>query len=287
MTFLDIVSETADRLNLTSEQAISRIGREVNIRYRRITSSLGLITSRPIEVSKAVTVGNRKVVFSEIEKVVSVHHRLGGASPLTERTFDDLGVSEISATGTADSGTATTVVDSERTETTTDYWKDKIIEFTNGSLLGQTSLITAFNPTTDTITFAPAVSTSVVSHTYNILGGRIGSTPREYAVYAMGANTVTIYLDSLPDTAYALYASGLDDATTLSGAAVPAFSESFHDVLILGAVADELRKMEKFQLARDAESDFERRLSDLRMFIAKSAYLDIYQGKTDTNWWQR
>jgi hypothetical protein len=37
--------------------------------------------------------------------------------------------------------------------------------------------------------------------------------------------------------------------------------------------------MEKYQLAADRENKFQQRLSDMRMFIAKSGYLDIAQGK--------
>jgi len=73
------------------------------------------------------------------------------------------------ASGTADSGTTTTMVDAARTEADTDYWKGQLIAFTSGTLLGQTRLITAFNPATDTITFEPATTVAVATHTYEIL----------------------------------------------------------------------------------------------------------------------
>lgn len=73
------------------------------------------------------------------------------------------------AIGTADSGTTTTVVDTERTESAVDHWKGCVIVFSSG-LVGQTRLITAFNPTTDTITFAPATTAAVTAGTsYEIL----------------------------------------------------------------------------------------------------------------------
>ena len=71
--------------------------------------------------------------------------------------------------GTADSGTTTTAVDAERTEADTDYWKGSLITFTSGTLNGQTRLVTAFNAATDTITFAPATTVAVGTHTYRLL----------------------------------------------------------------------------------------------------------------------
>lgn len=71
-------------------------------------------------------------------------------------------------TGTADSGTTTTVVDAERTEADTDYWRGQMIVFTSGTLLGQARLITAFNAATDTITYSPATTVAAGTHTYEI-----------------------------------------------------------------------------------------------------------------------
>jgi hypothetical protein len=71
--------------------------------------------------------------------------------------------------GTSDSGSTTTMVDAARTEADTDYWKGSFIKFTSGTISGQTRLITAFDPATDTITFAPAVTQAVGTQTYCIL----------------------------------------------------------------------------------------------------------------------
>lgn len=71
--------------------------------------------------------------------------------------------------GTADSGSTTTVVDTERTEADTDYWAGSLIRFTSGSVAGQTRVITGFNAATDTITFAPATTQAVSTNTYKIL----------------------------------------------------------------------------------------------------------------------
>ena len=46
MTFTELVSEASNRLNLTSSESTVRIGSYVNQRYRRLTSSLGINTSR-------------------------------------------------------------------------------------------------------------------------------------------------------------------------------------------------------------------------------------------------
>jgi len=70
--------------------------------------------------------------------------------------------------GTADSGTTTTVVDTERTETLTDHWVPGMIVFTSGSLSGQARYITGFNTSTDTITFTPALLSAVTTETYEI-----------------------------------------------------------------------------------------------------------------------
>jgi hypothetical protein len=214
MTFNDLVNEVCDRLNLTSDQAIARVGREVNSRYKRVTSSIGLATSRrvatPIPIDSIID--NHYLVFVGIEKITSVLDRSTTATiVLMERTLEEM----------------------------------------------------ATIPLT-------------------------GGMPRNYAIYSMGAQTVTILVDSDDTDPSLLFADGLEIAETLSGSQTPAFPESFHDILIFGAVADELRKMEKQAFARDAEGDFDRRLSDLRMFIAKSAYFDLYQGKTvnATGWWK-
>ena len=103
--------------------------------------------------------------------------------------------------------------------------------------------------------------------------------PRNYSVTNMHYNTVEIYMDCTPTTAFTLYADGLVTLSTLSGSNVPDFPESFHEILIFGTMADEYRKMEKPALAQACELDYEKRLSDLRMFIAKNSYLDIWSGK--------
>ena len=71
-------------------------------------------------------------------------------------------------TGTADSGSATTLVDAARTEAS-DYFNGWTLEITAGTGIGQTAVITDFDSTTTTLTFGtlatPPDNTSVYSLT--------------------------------------------------------------------------------------------------------------------------
>jgi hypothetical protein len=106
------------------------------------------------------------------------------------------------------------------------------------------------------------------------------SAPRHWAALGLNAASVDIKVDALnPTTNTVLAADVMVNLSTLAGHNAPDFPESFHDILIFGAMADEYKRLEKMPFAQDAELNFEKRLSDLRMWIAKSAYLDIVQGK--------
>jgi hypothetical protein len=76
-----------------------------------------------------------------------------------------------SVSGTADAGsTATTIVDAERTEATTDYWQHALVLMTSGANVGQIRRVTAFNAATDTLTVAPGFKSAVAAgDTYLIL----------------------------------------------------------------------------------------------------------------------
>lgn len=73
------------------------------------------------------------------------------------------------ASGTADSGTTSTIVDAERTEAATDYWKDSCVLMTSGANINQLRRISAFNATTDTITVDPVFTSAVGTDTYILL----------------------------------------------------------------------------------------------------------------------
>jgi hypothetical protein len=204
VTFTELVTAVADRLNLTSTEATTRIGREINDRYRRVTSSIGLTLTRRAEVTAATVIGDPAVTFT-CEKILAVFDvTTGNRRVLAERTFDE--------------------------------WRNAN-------------------------TWAPT-----------------SGQPLTFAISEMNASTVKIVLDPVPSSVFTLRADAIENASTLSGVQVPDFAADFHDVLMHGALADELYKMEKADLARQSEADYQARLSDLRMFIAKSAYLEINQG---------
>lgn len=220
MTFTTIVATVQDRLNLTSSASATRIGEFVNERYRHLTASIGLITSRR-ETGTLVVNPTLVLVYPDLpeitillmEKILKITLLSdGGVKVLPEKTFDDIS-----------------------------------------------------NMNTNT------------------------ALPQCWAVKLVEAHQVTIILDAVPlTTPFTLGIEGYAQADVLSGSVEPAFPESFHDILIHGAMADELKKMEKPQLAQLAENKFETRLSDLRMFIAKSAYVDIVQGinKPSSIWYR-
>lgn len=211
MTLDALIEEVATRLNLTSDEALERIGDRINERYRRITSSLSLITSRRVISDVVVDFTDPDdilpdVLIEDTEKVVRV-------------------------TTTADSGGIT--------------------------VLRELSY--------DSLTNRPAIA---------------GQTPRAWAVKTMNTSSVIITLDAYFEAPpFTLHIEGLNMITDLLDDEEPVFPRDFHDVLVFGAMSDELMKMEKVQLAQTFEQKFEQRLSDLKLFIATSAYADIVQGK--------
>jgi hypothetical protein len=141
----------------------------------------------------------------------------------------------------------------------TDYDKLSKVAYING-----TAIRVLKEMTYDEITSVPTNST----------------TPQNYAIKSYGAHSLVLVLDGyLPSSGFTLQLQGYTRLTDINGVTEPIFPEDFHDILVQGGMSDELRKMEKPQLAMEREAKFEQRLSDLRMFIAKSAYLDIAQGK--------
>lgn len=84
---------------------------------------------------------------------------------LVARNLDKL----VLVSGTAGSGSTTTMVDAARTEGDADYWKGRLILFTSGNIANQCAIITDFNQTTDTFTFAPPLTQAVTTQNYVIL----------------------------------------------------------------------------------------------------------------------
>jgi hypothetical protein len=221
MTITDITNKVADRLNLTSTQALTRITDSANIGYRKAASSCGIkLIERTIGVAATTVIGNQSLTFS-----------------------------------------AATTTPSTNVQ--------KILSLYN----------TAFTP----IMVLDEVS-------FDTLRNELPQTdpPAEYAMQSSTSNSVTVFLNSIPATNYALTIDCMANLSTLSGTMVPALPEDFHDMLVDYALAIELHKMEKPELAvvhmsgsTDNPGLFEQRLSELRYYYACSAYNDIYQGKNE------
>lgn len=100
------------------------------------------------------------------------------ADALTAAAIADSAITKIRsvASGAATSGgTSSTIIDSSRTEGDPDHWKGDFILFTSGIIAGKCRLITGFDPTTDTITFAPFLTDPTdTGDTYEIIpAGRV------------------------------------------------------------------------------------------------------------------
>lgn len=210
MTFQEIVATAAKRINLTSPEALIRIGEEVNERYKWLATSIGFNTIARRVATATTSTSHRYLTF--------------GPSP------DILGV-------------------------------QKVLSVFN----------TQINP--------PMVLGEI---TFDQMRNQVpGTDPaQQYAFAEMGAKSVKIWLDCQPGSEYTLSADCLASVQTLQGADEPAFSESYHDILIYGAMAAEYDRLEKVTQASKKEKQFEDRLSELRLFIAKSGYLNIYQNRT-------
>lgn len=89
MTFTDIVNQVAEDLNLTSTDAINRIGRHVNRQYNRLLALPWLQISRRGTVSQPTTVGVRYLMFP-VTKLYSVFDPNRDNQTLGERTFDEM-----------------------------------------------------------------------------------------------------------------------------------------------------------------------------------------------------
>lgn len=98
--------------------------------------------------------------------------------------------------------------------------------------------------------------------------------PDHYAIVGHNASSVTIVLYPVPSANNTLKADVLALASDLSADGdVPVFPEDYHDILVDAVLADEYYKLEKDSLGDRAEQRATKRTSDLRYFIAKSAFL--------------
>jgi hypothetical protein len=130
-------------------------------------------------------------------------------------------------TGTADSGSTTTMVDAARTEGDTDYWKGSFIQFTTGNIANQVRLITAFDPATDTITFTPPTTQAVGTNGYKILPNGFVLGLAAGSVTAAVVATGAVDADALAtDAVNEIRDAILSDSTPFAGANIDAATSS-------------------------------------------------------------
>jgi hypothetical protein len=107
--------------------------------------------------------------------------------------------------------------------------------------------------------------------------------PTKWCRFKEGSETVTFKINStIPDGLTLILEAELTKST-LAGTDVPDFSEEFHELLVIGAKADELRKMEKPSLAREFLKDFEDGVNELSLKAVIGAHQDIVQNKYGVN----
>lgn len=103
MTFTEIQTAVAERLNLSSTDALARIGRYINDRNRQVTSSVGLNTSRRTTDSQNTVIGSQVLTFA-LEKIETVYTLVSGKRRvLTEMTYDEWRNADTAYPGTGDS----------------------------------------------------------------------------------------------------------------------------------------------------------------------------------------
>lgn len=102
----------------------------------------------------------------------------------------------------------------------------------------------------------------------------VTGTPTHYAIFKHQDDEITLLLYPQPTAVAALTADALIAGTDMSADTdEPTIPVDFQDVLIHGAEAEGRVKMEKPKQALESERKFEKRLSELRFFLVKSAHL--------------
>lgn len=214
MTFNNIVSKIMNRLNLSSEEARTRIREMTNEGYREITSSVGMNEPRRVDTMY--------IMDPDIFTDLPIHDFIG-----YEKLTRIMAVDE----------------DGKPLQQVHPFHYDDIAMRTQRS-------------------------------------GR----PTAYAVKTTTGASVTVLFDSTPTDIFYLQVEGYGIAEDLVEDDIPAFADSFHDMIVEYVLYHELMKLEKPQLAQLALQRYQGRLSDLRMFIAKSAYLDIQRNTCNSTY---
>jgi hypothetical protein len=101
MTLAELATEVGARLNLTSTESVTRVKRELNEAYRRVTSSIGLQTARRVSgTSQSTTADNPRITYT-LEKIERLYIT-SAKDVLEEVSYDEIksGNVENSTTGT-------------------------------------------------------------------------------------------------------------------------------------------------------------------------------------------
>lgn len=105
MTFDEIVTEIMDRLNLTSTEAETRIGRRVNRVYRKVLGSIGVrtVSMRVFGIDADTEIGAQEVAFEGMHRITRVYD----ASQTPRRDLDEVSIDELRETDAVESDTPT------------------------------------------------------------------------------------------------------------------------------------------------------------------------------------
>lgn len=162
----------------------------------------------PTDANSAATVhGRLKVATADDTANTLLIHAVGNKSDAgsAASTASLVALSRLlvdtyaATTGTADSGTTTTMVDAERTEAAASDLEGQMLIFTTGNNDRVGRIIVDFDPATDTITVAPAYADAIAA------GDKYVIIPADFANaldLALNATGVAIATNSLADQLY-------------------------------------------------------------------------------------
>jgi hypothetical protein len=140
------------------------------------------------------------------------------------------------------------------------------------SATGVSALETLYDPTT---LKRPLTEVSLPWIRARDAASEVTGAPEHYAVQSHTSDILTLRLYPKPDAIYTLHADIMAVGTDLdSPDDTPGFPSDFHDLLVDGVLADEYNRVEKARpMAQAHEGKFEKRLGDLRLHIARTAWL--------------
>ncbi len=107
------------------------------------------------------------VQLTSLASTLGAPSNIAGSGASIAANLSDLAKPSITFSGTADSGTAATMVDAALTQTDANYWVHGTrITFTSGNLAGQSACVTKFTPGTHTLEFDRLLTQSVSTQLY-------------------------------------------------------------------------------------------------------------------------